>query len=140
MRWCFRLIFLSAVCATSCLADRAYCTIPGGCDCNQQWDGTLCDGCSIGFTGADCSNRLFIAKQWTRFKTHLLLPAATCLSGCGGSCYLPGECYCNFGYSGPYCNISTPLSKKRNTYSGLGVCTFTDVNVLCLKGMCQFPM
>ncbi len=50
--------FLSlAICASNCLASRAWCDIPGGCECNDQWNGTLCDQCATGFSQNECLTR-----------------------------------------------------------------------------------
>ena len=49
---------LVAICAIGCLESHATCTVPGGCDCYQQYSGPLCDVCNSTWTGADCSSRL----------------------------------------------------------------------------------
>ena len=46
-----------AICAAGCLSGRGTCTIPGGCDCTQQWSGALCDVCNNGWTGVNCDTR-----------------------------------------------------------------------------------
>jgi hypothetical protein len=122
-------LLFSAICASNCLASRAWCDVPGGCECNDQWNGTLCDQCATGFSHNECLTRLCDSSYTFFWLTNN--HAASCSSGCLGDCNLPGECYCPFGYHGEFCNISVPLN---SSFSGIGVCQFADVTTLCLPG------
>ena len=51
------IVAVIAICAAGCLSGRGTCTIPDGCDCTQRWNGTLCNVCSRGWTGANCDTR-----------------------------------------------------------------------------------
>ena len=41
------------ICATDCPSSRGTCSVPGGCDCFANFNGTMCQDCSATFTGFD---------------------------------------------------------------------------------------
>jgi hypothetical protein len=62
------LLLIIAICAPGC--SRGSCFLPGECICEEHWTGPLCDKCSFGWGGADCSQGLAIGMINLRF--HIL--------------------------------------------------------------------
>jgi hypothetical protein len=62
------------------------------------------------------------------FNSHQV--SAICGTCFNGSCYNPGECFCNAGFHGIYCNYSTTV-RTPSQNRGLGRCTFKNVTTSC---------
>ncbi len=113
-----------AICKPGC--QRGSCFVPGECICAPGFTGELCDECSEGWAGDDCSqghHRCFVSS---------LSCPAICSEGClYGTCAVPGICTCNEGYSGANCTEC--MLFFHSFFHTTAVC------LSCVNGECTAP-
>ena len=96
----------------------AVCFPPDGCRHGGVCASHSTCSCTEGWTGASCDERMCIMIL-TLIVLLFVIPTvcviiilftllqffvAICLPSClNGECYLPGTCYCDRGWTGPYC-------------------------------------
>eukprot|EP01060_Flectonema_neradi_P037644 TRINITY_DN763_c0_g1_i3.p1 TRINITY_DN763_c0_g1~~TRINITY_DN763_c0_g1_i3.p1 ORF type:complete len:2503 (+),score=411.34 TRINITY_DN763_c0_g1_i3:95-7603(+) len=100
---------------------QGVCNATGYCDCQIGFYGPRCDlTCKsdcLGFFNGQCS--------WSNNDCQ---PNTTCLSSCvHGDCN-GTNCLCNYGWTGPNCDIECPKSKSGDPCFGNGICTYDAFN------------
>jgi hypothetical protein len=120
---------LQAICKDKCHGVGGSCSVPGTCECFENWNGTLCSNCSDLWTGSVCS------FGWIRdLPSHFFsCELAKCAPGCiNGDCRRPGDCICRKGFHGLLCNVAIT-----NTTGTLGrnMCKYADASSSCRQGL-----
>lgn len=92
-----------AKCSPTCL--NGDCTLPGGCDCFNGWDGSNCE-----------EGIIILSEKGIR---SLFCFLAECSPTCvNGGCTAPGGCDCFTGWDGSNCNegITTTYESYRQQF------------------------
>lgn len=117
-----------AICKAGCHGGS--CSVPGTCDCFENWTGELCDACSAEWAGQDCS----LGRPYhLSFGVDFMIPfSARCASGCiNGDCLRPGDCICQEGFHGVLCDEGVEAGDGA---LGANMCKYADASSSCRLG------